>query len=282
MNAPMKICLASALALATAMPALAQPYGQDAYQRPWQNQYQDRDQGSPYRPTQQYQDDQTRYQRDRADYQDRRDAYDASRQTYQDNSADYRAARANYERRHSDWQRARTEYDARHGYGAYVRVYGAEPVWDEGHWRQTYYIAPAATHYGRDTAYTTSCRSNNNSALTAGIIGALAGAALGSNIAASGHRGDGAVLGGVVGAGIGASVGRANDKYKCDNRGPYYSYKETMAYRESRDFRSGDHDYAYYNRMRCRLAVAPLDRDNGDYRYVRVCPDSSGRYRITG
>lgn len=276
MNAPLKIGLASVLAIATAMPALAQPYDPDRYQPAPQYE------GSPYRPTQQYQDDQARYQRDRADYQDRKDAYDANRQNYEDKSADYRAARANYERRRSDWARARADYDARYGYGAYVRVYGAEPVWDEGDWRQTYYVAPAATYYGRDTTYTTTCRSNNNSAVTAGIIGALAGAALGSNIAAGGHRGDGAVLGGVVGAGIGASIGHANDKYKCDNRGPYYSYNETIAYREDRRFRSGNHDYAYYNRMRCRLAPAPVNADGRDYRYVRVCPDSSGRYRITG
>ena len=120
MNAPMKICLASALALATAMPTIAQPYGQDAYQRPPQSQDPNRDQGSPYRPTQQYQDDQARYQRDRADYQDRKDAYDSSRQTYEDKSADYRAARANYERRHSDWLRART--DPAGALDAYVRL----------------------------------------------------------------------------------------------------------------------------------------------------------------
>ncbi len=326
MNA-LKIGLVSALALATALPALAQP--------------------GPYQPTQQYQDDQQRYQQDRADYQDRKDAYDASRQNYDSSRADYRAARSNYERRLADYQRARADYDARYGYGAYVRVYGAEPVWSEGNWRQTYYVAPesnpdmsradyrtahenyerrladwrraradydgrygdgayarvygpepmwsdgnwrqtyyvapAATYNGRDVAYTAAdCRSNNNSAVTAGIIGALAGAALGSNVAAGGHRGDGAVLGAIVGGGIGASVGHANDKYKCDSRGPYYSYNDTMAYREASDFRSGDHDYRYYSRMRCRLAVAPLDRDRGDYRYVRVCPDRDGRYRITG
>lgn len=265
MNAPMKICLASALALATAMPVVAQPY--DAGQ---------------YRPTDQYQRDTDRYQQDRNDYQDRRDAYDSSRAAYDDNRADYQAARRDYERRREDWVRARADYDARYGYGAYVRVYGAEPVWDEARWN----TAPprAATYYGRDSAYTPNagCQPTNNSAVAGGIIGALAGAALGSNIAAGGHRGDGAVLGAVVGGGIGASVGHANDKYKCDNRGPYYSYNDTISYREDRSYRSGQHDYAYYQRARCRLAAAPVDAYGDDVRYVRVCPDGNGRYRITG
>jgi hypothetical protein len=252
----LKLGLASALALATAMPAFTQPYeGQ-------------------YRPTDQYQQDQQRYQNDRAAYEDRKAAYDDSR-------ADYQVARRDYERRRADWERARADYDARYGMGAYIRVYGPEPSWDEAHWRDA---PPPAAYYGRDSAYTAGagCRRDNSSAVAGGIIGALAGAALGSNIAASGHRGDGAVLGGVVGAGIGASVGNAHAKYDCDNRGPYYSYNDTIAYREDRQYRSGRYDYAYYQRMRCRLAVAPIDSYGRDYRYVRVCPDRDGRYRITG
>ena len=50
-------------------------------------------------------------------------------------------------------------------------------------------------------------------------------------------RTEGAVLGGVVGAGIGGAVGNANDKYRCDSRGPYYSYGDTIAYREAPDYR---------------------------------------------
>jgi hypothetical protein len=267
MNTPVKICLASALALATALPALAQGYY-----------------GAPYQPTQQYRDDAARYENDRAAYENRRDDYDASRAAYDNRSADYRAARADYERRHADWVQARADYDARYGYGAYVRVYGAEPVWDEARWS---YVAPSpsATYYGRDSAYTAGagCRpANNNNAVAGGILGALAGAALGSNVAANGRGTEGAVLGAVVGGALGASVGNASSKYQCDQRGPYYSYNNTIAYREDRRFRSGNNDYAYYTRMRCRLAAAPIDNYGRDYRYVRVCPDASGRYRITG
>ena len=268
MNTPIKVCLASALALATALPAIAQDYS-----------------GSPYRPTQQYQDDQARYKNDRAAYEAKRDAYDNSRAAYDDRSADYRAARADYDRRRADWVRARADYDARYGYGAYVRVYGPEPVWDEARWS---YVAPApaAGYYGRESAYTTTnvaCRpANKNNAVAGGIIGALAGAALGSNVAANGRGTEGAVLGAVVGGALGASVGNAKDKYRCDQRGPYYSYSNTIAYHEDRRVRSGDRQYADYTRMRCRLAAAPIDTYGRDYRYVRVCPDTRGRYRITG
>lgn len=283
MNRPFNIAMASALALATASPALAQYQYQD------QPQYQPAPQ---YQPTERYQDDQRRYQDENADYQARKDAYEARREDYQAtrdryelNRAGYDAARADYARRRADWQRARAEYDARYGYGSYSRAYGAEPVWDGSRW-VAYEPAPAASYYGRDTAYTaqTGCRNDNRSATTAGIIGALAGAALGSNVAARGHRTGGAILGGVVGAGLGAAVGNANDKFKCDSRGPYYGYNDTVAYREAYGYgeRSGQYDSRDYQRMRCRLAAAPIDTDGQDYRYVRVCPDRNGRYRITG
>ncbi|MEO8115991.1 MAG: glycine zipper domain-containing protein [Phenylobacterium sp.] len=242
----MTIAMVSALALATAAPALAQ---------------------SPYQPTQQY-------QRDSREYQQQQAAYEANR-------GDYEAAKRAYDIRRADWERARANYDRRYGYGAYLRTYGAAPVWNDSDWSA---YGPAAGRYGRDSAYTANagCRTNNNSAVTAGIIGALAGAALGSNVAANGRGTEGAVLGAVVGGGIGAAVGHANDKYKCDNRGPYYSYNETIPYREARNFRSGRYNQTYYSRQRCRLAAAPIDSYGQDYRYVRVCPDRSGRYRITG
>jgi hypothetical protein len=262
-----KLGMASVLAIATATPAFAQ-----------------------YQPTPEYQQSLQQYQQDRADYEARREAwetrkeiYDGRRAHYEADRAGYENARAAYERRREDWERARDDYDARYGYGAYVRAYGGEPVWDEDHW--AVYPAPAAAHRDRDTAYAApaeTCR-NDHSAATAGvIIGALAGAALGSNVAAHGVRTEGAVLGGVVGAAIGGSVGHAHDRYNCDSRGPYYSYDDTIAYREARDYRSGRYDYAYYDRMHCRLAPAPIDTYGRDVRYVRVCPDADGRYRITG
>ena len=287
MNTALRIGMASVLALATAAPAFAQQpqYQPNQYQRDPQDQPPP---GPQYQQTAPSAQDQQQYQQDRRDYEARKDAYDARkdaydarRDNYEASRADYQAARVEYDRRHDQWERARADYDARYGYGAYIRVYGPAPAWDTGRWGPY-----AAGDYGRPTAYVApgpvECR-NDHSAATAGtLLGAIAGAALGSNIAASGHRTAGSILGGVVGAGIGGSVGHAHDRYLCDSRGPYYGYNETIEYREARDFRSGQYDYAYYNRMHCRLAPAPVDPYGRDVRYVRVCPDADGRYRITG
>lgn len=270
--------LASALALAMAAPAFAQEYQRPA---PYETQP-----GPQYQQTQPSQQDQQRYEQDRAGYEARRDAYDARkdaydarRGVYENDRAGYEQARLAYERRREEWARARAAYDARYGYGAYVRVYGPEPLWDTARWGP---YAPAATYYGRNTSYVTECR-NDHSARTAGtVIGAIAGAALGSNLSAPGRHTENSVLGGVLGAALGNAVGNAHDRYKCDSRGPFYSYNDTIAYREDRNWRSGRYDYAYYNRMRCRLAPAAVDAYGNDVRYVRVCPDADGRYRITG
>lgn len=289
MNAAFKFGLASALVLSSAAPALAQYQPDYQYQRPAYDQP-----SSPnYQPTQQYQDDRQRYEQERSDYQARkdaydarRDAYDARRSNYEYDRAGYEQARAAYESRRAAWERERARYDARYGYGAYVRLYPM-PVWDTGRWgplypAPAYYPAPAASYYGRNTAYVTGCR-NDHSARTAGaVIGGLAGAVLGSNLSAPGRHTENSVLGGVLGAVVGGAVGNAHDRYKCDTRGPYYAYGDTIAYREDPNWRAGRYDYNYYVRQRCRLAPAPVDPYGNDVRYVRVCPDSSGRYRITG
>ncbi|MBR7618828.1 glycine zipper 2TM domain-containing protein [Phenylobacterium sp. 20VBR1] len=223
-----------------------------------------------YQPTQQYQRDMRNYQQDQADYQVTR--------------AEYDRARAEYDAKRDRYERDRARYDARYGYGAYARSYGAAPTWDSERYD--------ANGYGRDTSYSGSsyadpCRSasTNNSQVAGGLIGALAGAAIGSNVAARNARTEGAVLGAVVGGFAGSQIGKQSAKAKCDQAGYYYNYAETMPYRESRydrGQRTGQYDYAYYNRSRCRLATAPVDNYGDDVRYVRVCPDSRGRYRITG
>jgi hypothetical protein len=287
MNTPLKICMASALALATALPAFAQPAPQ--YQPQYEREPQYQQPAPQYQQTAPSRDAQDQYQSDRRDYEARKDAYDARKETYdarrseyEVSRADYQAARAEYDRRHAAWERARASYDARYGYGAYTRLYGPAPAWDEARYGR--YDAPAAGAYGRPTTYNApvTCRNDHSAATAGAVLGAIAGAALDSNIAASGHRTDGSILGAVVGGGIGASVGNAHDRYRCDTRGPYYSYSDTIAYREDRRERSGRYDYGYYSRMRCRLAPAPVDAYGEDIRYVRVCPDRDGRYRITG
>jgi hypothetical protein len=261
MRTLIRAAMASTLALATAAPAMAQ-----------------------YQPTPQYQEDLQRYQQQRDDYERQRD-------DYQDRREGYRAARAEYERRLDAYNRARADYDRRYGWGAYARAYGPAPVWDERNWasyapapgygQEPYAPAYAAPSYGGNTSYNAPpVRCDNNGAVGAGALGAIAGALLGSNVAAHGRRTEGAVLGGVVGAGLGAAVGHAHDKYKCDQRGPYFTYQETVPYSEPAESRSSR--YSEYQRMGCRLATAPVDSEGRDYRYVRVCPDPDGRYRIVG
>jgi hypothetical protein len=298
MNAAFKFGLASALALATAAPAMAQY--QPTYQPDYQYQRPSSDQtySQPsYRETDQYQQDRQRYEQERSDYQSRRDTYDARRDAYDTRRSNYEADRAGYEQarmayeaRRAAWERERARYDARHGYGAYVRIYPM-PAWDVARWGplypgQAYYTAPAyapsASYYGSNTSYVTGCRNDHSSRTAGAVLGGLAGAILGSNLSAPGRHTENSVLGGVLGAAVGGAVGNAHDRYKCDERGPYFSYNDTIAYREDPRWRVGRYDYAYYNRMRCRLAPAPVDAYGNDVRYVRVCPDSSGRYRITG
>ena len=96
----------------------------------------------------------------------------------------------------------------------------------------------------------------------------------GSNVAARNARPEGTVLGALVGAGVGAAVGNASAK--CDTRGAYYSYEQTQPYRYS-DGRYAD------SGERCRLAPAPTEYNGRvETRYVRVCPDADGRYRVQG
>ena len=274
MNTYAKIGSVSVLALAMALPALAQQSG-------------------PYQPTPEYQQQQQQYQQQQQDYQsqqqqyqDRRDAYDQRRSDYDAHRGDYARARAAYEARLADYNRRKADYDRHNGWGAYVRVYGPAPVWDETHYAYwlapapgaPVYVTPAAPAYGANTVYAAPVRCDNRSTVTAGALGAIAGAVLGSNLAAPGRHTEGAVLGGVVGGGIGAAVGHQHDRYKCDQRGAYFAYSETIPYRESV---RGDR-YDYYVRTGCRLAPAPVNSYGSDYRYVRVCPDPDGRYRIVG
>lgn len=257
-STPVKTALIAALAASTAAPAFAQ-----------------------YQPTEQYQRDLDRYERQRDDYERARDRYDDRRESYED-------ARAAYERRRDDYERARADYDRRYGYGAYSRRYGPAPVWDSSRWgsNDPYRPGYGRPDYGRpDYAYNDPCRDRRQgNTVAGGLIGAIAGAALGSNVAASGARTEGAVLGALVGGGIGAAIGNSSAA-KCDDYGHYWTYNDTIPYREGRYYRgrnSGRYGYSYYNRQRCRLAAAPSDwGGRTEYRYVRVCPDRMGRYRIT-
>jgi len=226
------------------------------------------------------------YEAQQRTYQQQQGAYEQQRDAYRDRQATYADQRQAYEAKRAQYLRDQARYDRRYGRGAYERRYGAWR-WEPG------YAANDAGYYGRDAStsgydrYRNSpCEQRRGSNTAAGlIIGALAGAAIGSNVAATDVQTEGAVLGAVVGGGIGASIGR--DSARCDDRGYWYSKGETIPYREARYYRdrrerSGQYDYDRYARRGCRLAPAPAEyAGQVEYRYVRVCPDSRGRYRIT-
>jgi hypothetical protein len=266
MKTILRLGTASALALSMALPAGAQ---------------------TPYRPTdeylrqqQDYDAQRQQYDQQQQSYQYQQDQYRDSRDRYRNQRLSYADARRAYDRRLAEWEAARADYDARYGYGAYIR-YHPRPVWNEA-----YYMGPPrysydASRYGYDASATV-VPCNNNAAVGGGVIGAIAGAVLGSNVAARNARPEGAIVGGVLGAAAGSAIGHAHDRYKCDRRGPYFAYSETIPYREGGERYASRYDYDWYASHRCRLAAAPVDPDGRDIRYVRVCPDGDGRYRITG
>jgi hypothetical protein len=243
---PLKLSFAALLAAGASAPALAQapdPYSQQQYDRQLQD-YQAQQE--------QYQAQQRDYEYGAADAQARRDAYSVQQGRWASDRDAY--------------ERQRDDYDARYGSGAWERRYGYGYSYHraEGAYYAPYVSSPCERHEGA-------------SAATGGVIGALAGAAIGSNVAGHGDRTGGAVLGALAGGAIGASVGAASAH--CDARGYYYSYAQTYPYRAHPGEETWRHDADV--RRGCRLAPAPAYVDGRtDYRYVRVCPDPDGRYRI--
>lgn len=169
-------------------------------------------------------------------------------------------------------------------------------------------FASAQGYYDRGYAYDPCQRERTNRGVGAGIIGALAGAAIGSNVAARNARTEGAVLGGVVGAVGGSAIGRSSAAcergYTTAPRTSYYQERDHGYY----DNRYGDRysyernryapaysDYAYDGRGNsyvvtdrpptadgCTLAESPIYLPDGrvQKRFVRVCADASGRYQV--
>nr|MEA2796936.1 hypothetical protein [Phenylobacterium sp.] len=159
-------------------------------------------------------------------------------------------------------------------------------------------------------------REANGRGVTGALVGGAGGAVIGSQLAASGHRTDGSLLGGIVGAIAGATIGHKTAA--CDSAPPRYADVPPppppgpgpSAYYEPAPRAYGDADYgpppppryveretvwAYGRhgaRLRviedrtgpdgCTVAESPVYMPDGgvDRRFVRVCPDRSGRYRV--
>ena len=267
---PLKLTIAGVLVLGTSATALAQSWypnnttAQPTYGTPSDVNPQDQAQYDSQR--QQYEDAQQRYQSQQEQYQNQRSAYDSRTQAWRDRRDTYDAQQDAYAGERSAYEQERADYDAQYGAGAWERRYGY----------RTY------SRNGYDYYRSSPCeRRASSGAVAGGVIGALAGAAIGSGVAGRGSHTTGAVVGGIAGGAIGAAVG--SSAASCDSTGYYFSYDQTYPYRVDGDYRSdGRYGYDYYNRRHCRLAVAPAYVDGGvEDRYVRVCPDSYGRYRIT-
>lgn len=262
-------------------------YGRGAYDR--RNRAEaDRYRAAQYRESAAYRAEQARFERERANYErarynyDRRygeGAYDRRHRAEADRfrvsgyaqASGYDSQRAQWERDRDAYYAARDKYDRRYGGGAYDRRNPGEANrYATPYAGGAYSVDANANVVNRDE-----CRQDaKRNATVGGVIGALAGAALGSNVAARNAKTEGTVLGALVGAGVGAAVGNASAK--CDTRGAYWTYEETQPYRYA------DGRYASTNE-RCRLAPAPTEYNGRvETRYVRVCPDSDGRYRVQG
>ncbi|MDB5437009.1 MAG: hypothetical protein JWR47_3266 [Phenylobacterium sp.] len=177
--------------------------------------------------------------------------------------------------------------------------------------------AASAQPYGPGYSNYDPCRRDaGNRGIAGALIGGAGGAVLGSQFAARGHRSDGSLLGGVVGAIAGATVGK-NTAACTDGPPPAYSYRDAppppppppSAYYQPEPQAYGDADYAppppryaeretvwaygrHGARLRvmedrvgsdgCTVAESPVYMPDGrvDRRFVRVCPDDSGRYRV--
>jgi hypothetical protein len=101
------------------------------------------------------------------------------------------------------------------------------------------------------------------------------GGAFNPNLAARGDMTAGAVLGGVVGAGAGG--GRTYDRRQCDEHGAYWTYGDSWPYQIYHSV--GPDPRAVEDAKRgCRLAPAAIN--DQEARWVSVCPDANGRYRI--
>jgi len=182
--------------------------------------------------------------------------------------------------------------------------------------------AQAQPYGGPGYGYDSCQREAGNRGVTGGVLGAGAGAVVGSQLAARGHRTDGSVLGGVIGAIAGAAIGHSTAA--CDTAPPPPppppSYRDApppppppppSAYYQPEPAPYGPAEYgppppAYAERgavwvygrhgMRfrviedrmepngCTLAESPVYMPDGrvDRRFVHVCPDYRGRYHVVG
>ena len=179
---------------------------------------------------------------------------------------------------------------------ASAQAYGTTPYGGGAYANQGYY-------------YDQCQRSTTNRTTGGALTGGAIGMALGSGIAARGHRTDGSVVGGLLGAVVGGMAGRSSAACTPGSNiapppppPPPVAYNEPPAppppsYEDAR--RDADRD-SYYERSYerregyrvadrpqadingCTLAESPIYLPDGrvQKRFVRVCPDANGKYQV--
>jgi hypothetical protein len=255
------------------------------------------------------------YQQQQAQYQAQQTAYNAARAKYEADRAAYdaRYGYGAYERLYGPFRYAPTSTYG-YGYGStypysssypyssypYSGTYPASsyPYSSSYPYASTYpygstypysstpspygYNPYYAGAYGTPSSYGTAVPcSTGSSSVNLGALASIAQAAMGSRSLSVNSIVNQAILGAVVDRALGS---RAISSSQCDSRGYYYTYDQTQPYREGY--------YDAYGRWvstmpsstyaSCRIAPAPTNAYGSEYRYVRVCPDGTGRYRITG
>ena len=117
--------------------------------------------------------------------------------------------------------------------------------------------AGAAAHAQTNGYYYDPCRRDQTQrGIVGGLVGAGMGAALGNNVAAGGHRGDGSLLGGVVGAMIGASVG--NQSAGCTPSQPVYNGNTYYNQGYNQSYGEGYSQGGYYDAPQAYYAPPPV------------------------
>lgn len=152
------------------------------------------------------------------------------------------------------------------------------------------------TYHDEHVARQQQCsQSRSNRSIGGAILGGLAGALLGREVADRGVRGEGAALGAVVGAVAGAGVGRAtancNTNVPQGSYDPYYGQRQDGYYRNDQDLNGGPYQESgyygsgygnnRYDNRDCRMGeVITRDPYGREYRdNVLMCRGSDGQWR---
>jgi len=164
-------------------------------------------------------------------------------------------------------------------------LFAAQPAAAQSYYGDSYHNE----HVARQQQCT---QARNNGAASGAIIGGLAGAVLGSQAAARGHRTDGSIVGGIVGAVAGAAIGNSASRNNCETRpqgsyDPYYGrqqgYYEPAPYEDLEGGPYRESSYRGGRNRECRYGqIYTRDPDGYEQREsVYMCRDRNGYWRPT-